>query len=88
MEISPPPLFLYQTTTLSLPYSLRTLPIQNTKTNVPTESRTEPEHCKHGSAISRAGELAIGNNDNQNDSVQPLRALQPLSNDAAVPIYG
>ena len=28
MEISPPPLFLYQTTTLSLPYSLRTLPIQ------------------------------------------------------------
>ena len=28
MEISPPPLFLYQTTTLSWPYSLGTLPIQ------------------------------------------------------------
>jgi len=28
MEISPPPLFLYQTTTFSWPYSLGTLPIQ------------------------------------------------------------
>ena len=67
----------------------------NTNANVLTGPRTKSEHCKHRSATYQAGELTttnqtdiIGNNDEENASVQLLRALHLPSDNAAVPIHG